>query len=215
MKKIAIILLVCFSLSLIAQTENNQPSQDEMNKMFMFRLDVKLTQITKVLGAYNQSQKNMQDIKNLQYFNDFLYQMTLEIGKIRKLIIESESQNIQERENSTSIAISTLKSDVYYDFSTYVSESKDKENRIYLSKISGILHKKLDAIRKAIIASENEIAQTREITFLYMDFHSQEFLYSYILSVIDISSYLSFSDRDYLTTIVVSLQDEINKKIAD
>ncbi|MCK4957483.1 MAG: hypothetical protein KAS49_07585 [Candidatus Cloacimonetes bacterium] len=207
MKKIIIILLLTISLALVAEAH----SQDEMNKMYMSRLDLKLTQVTKVLGAYNDSQKNMKDVKNLQYLNDFLYKMTLEVGKVRKLIIESETMKPAQRSDATSVVISSLKSDVFYDFSEYIDNEKDMKNKAYLIKVSEVLHKRLDASRKALIATELTIAETREITFKYMDIHSQQFLYSYILSFIDISSYLDVKDRDYLATIVENLIEEMEK----
>ena len=210
-KLVLVIILVVFICSLFAI---DVPTQDEMNTMYMSRLDVKLADLTKVLGTYNDTQKNMEEVENLQYMNDFLFQMTMEIGKVRKLIIESEDMNESDRVNAVTIAISSVKSDTEYDFEKFVADEVDKSNKIQLAELATIFHKRLTAVRKAKLEIEKQIAETKILPYQYMDYLSQEFVYSYTLAFADISSYLSKSDRDYLTTIINSLADAIDKKNA-
>ncbi len=212
MKRLFLVsLMMVLFLSLIAE---NVPTRDEMNKMYLSRLDNKLEALTKVLGAYNSSMKNMKDVENLEYMNDFLFQMTLEIGKVRKLIIDSEDQNAEKRADAVTIAISSIKSDTEFDFGKEITDEIDKSNRIQLSELATIFHQRLIAVRKAKLEIEKQMVETRKLPFQYMDMLSQEFVYAYSLAFTDISSYLSELDRAYLTAIMNALADEIDKKNA-
>jgi hypothetical protein len=212
MKRLFLVgLMMVLFLCLFAEKE---PTKDEMNKMYLSRLDNKLEALTKVLGTYNSSMKNMKDIENLEYMNDFLFQMTLEIGKVRKLIIDSEEQNAEKRADAVTIAISSIKSDTEFDFGKEISDEIDKSNKIQLSELSSIFHKRLIAARKAKLKIEKQMTESKKLPFQYMDLLSQEFIYAYSLAFTDISSYLSKLDRAYLTAVMNSLADEIDEKNA-
>ncbi|MFO7897013.1 MAG: hypothetical protein R6U84_08775 [Candidatus Cloacimonadales bacterium] len=209
MKKI-ILALIMLGLGLMLLAEN--PTQDEKNKMFMTRLDQNLTELSKVISAYNEIQQNMANVKNVEYFNDFLYNRILDLGKVRKLVIESEEMDAENRATAVSSVLMSINSIDNYDFEQKITAEQDIENRQFLTEISEIFHQRLIYTRKKKLELENKIAETLELPAIYMDMLSQEFVYAYAISFMDISSYLSRNDRDFLVNIIDDLIDKIDAK---
>jgi hypothetical protein len=209
MKKIVLFLLL--SAAAVSLWSDN-PSQDEKNKMFMKRLDKNLTELSQVITAYNETQKNMVGVKNVEYFNDFLYNRILDVGKVRKLVIDSEEMDAEGRANATSSVLLSINSIEDYDFEKEIDDQSDIKNRQFLTDISEIFHQRLAYSRKKKLEIEQKIAETGELPIAYMDMLSQEFVYAYAVSFMDISSYLSRNDRDFLVTIIDDLVDKIDEK---
>ena len=158
---------------------------------------------TRISAYFNNNIPNF--VKGVNKYKTFLMEMTIEGSKIRDGIIKSKEMNKDEREFQIRELILSIKSDEEFP-DEKVTKKIDKQNRVYLEKVSQNLHLFLNKIRGKMMKQEKEILSKEEISEIYFAYHSRNFFYSILLDYLKINDLLSRKNRDYLANVIRSLE---------
>ncbi len=206
MKKIILVLIVILLLCPLAADQNAD------NRKYLILLDENIITTIEMMDAFHKkSELIYQDIEHGQDYDQFLLSMTMECSNLLENIRNADVLTAEEREIRIASLIATIKSDVEFS-NADVTESKDRENSLYLNNIQINLKSQKATLLKHMIKEEEIILELGKITENYMRLHTHNFLFSLILNFTQDSEYLSKINRNYLTKVIRSVDQTLQHK---
>ncbi|MFC1898588.1 hypothetical protein ACFLYJ_03345 [Candidatus Cloacimonadota bacterium] len=205
-KIIISILIVLTTLNLSAQ-EKISNQQNKNNLEYLEQLDANLTGTIQMLQAFNKSATIMPDfIDGANLYSQFLMERTMDCSNLKKNIADSQDLEPMDREIVIELLISFLNPDVKL-LPFQIDEDKDLQNRALIKVMHKRIVDQVVDLQKKILNEEQGIVESETFNKYFFNLHSQHFVYQLLLDFMEPSEKLSKDNRNYLLTMIRTLED--------
>lgn len=171
-----LIILLLISINLGAQEMSITPEQDNMNKKYLIQLNDNLLSTINMLEAFNKQATEIYLIKQGDFYNSFLLDLTMQCSNLIGKIRQAEIMTAEDRELQIRALIATIKADVEY-LPTDISDKQQQQNSNYLANVEKNLKSQIASVLQAIVKEEKVILEKGEVTQNYFRLHSHHFLF--------------------------------------
>ena len=207
MKRIYFISLILLTVLCVYPDRKISTKQDILNREYLMEVDENITSTIDLLAAFNNTLKQMpEDIEGSLLFSNFLMEMTMECGSMRKSISESRAIGSSE----THLLIIQLISNLNPGIELKTSEIDEKEDILNKDKIA-VQEKKMRFIvvelQKRIISEEKGIIKSKTFNKHFFNLHTQHYVFQLLLDFMEPSEKLSRENRNFLLSIARTLDN--------